>query len=109
MITNQIRQEASKVGLVAGFTQACLKSCDKILARIKEAKTVILAEAQGSSQASEQMLRLAVNEAEAIAWQTNVPHLIFPTLALERVQAVSNWNDRQQVVRRVNPALAWAV
>jgi hypothetical protein len=108
MTTNRIRQEANKVGLVTGFTQACLKSCDKILARIKEAKTAILAEAQGNSQASEQMLRLAVNEAEAIAWQTYVPHLIFPTLALERVQAVSNWNARQQVVRRVNPALALA-
>ena len=109
MTTNETKREANKVGLVTGFKQACLKSCDKILARIQEAKMAILAEAQGNSQASEQMLRLAVNEAEAIAWQTNVPHLIFPMLALERVQAVSNWNDRQQVVRRVNPALAWAV
>jgi len=108
MTTNRIKQEANKSGLVAGFKQACLKSCDKILTRIKEAKVAILTEAQGSTQASEQMLRLAVNEAEAIAWQTNVPHLIFPTLALERVQAVTNWSARQQVVRRVNPALALA-
>jgi hypothetical protein len=107
MTTNQLRQEASKVGLVAGFTQACLKSCDKILARIKEAKTTILAEAQGRNQGSDLMLRLAVAEAEAIAWQTGVPHLIFPTLAMERVQAVSNWSDRQQSVRRQS-ALALA-
>jgi len=108
MTTNKIKREANNGGLVAGFKQACLKSCDKVIARIKEAKAAILSEAQGNTQASEQMLRLAVNEAEAIAWQTHVPHLIFPTLALERVQAVSNWSDRQQVVRRVNPALALA-
>jgi hypothetical protein len=100
MTTNQIKQEANKSGLVAGFKQACLKSCDKVIARIKEAKAAILTEAQGRAQASDLMLRLAVAEAEAIAWQTSVPHLIFPTLAMERVQAVSNWSDRQQSVRR---------
>ncbi len=100
MTTNQIKQEANKGGLVAGFKQACLKSCDKVIARIKEAKAAILAEAQGRAQASDVMLRLAVAEAEAIAWQTGVPHLIFPTLAMERVQAVSNWSARQQSVRR---------
>ena len=50
------------------------------------------------------------HEAEAIAWQTNVPHLIFPTLAMERVQAVSNWSERQRLVRRQNHVLvltAW--
>jgi hypothetical protein len=107
MTTNQIKQEANKSGLVAGFKQACLKSCDKVIARIKEAKAAILTEAQGRAQASDLMLRLAVAEAEAIAWQTSVPHLIFPTLAMERVQAVSNWSDRQQAVRRQS-ALALA-
>ena len=107
MTTNQIKQEANKSGLVAGFKQACLKSCDKVITRIKEAKATILTEAQGRAQASDLMLRLAVAEAEAIAWQTSVPHLIFPTLAMERVQAVSNWSDRQQVVRRQS-ALALA-
>lgn len=100
MTTNQIKQEANKSGLVAGFKQACLKSCDKVIARIKEAKAAILTEAQGRAQASDLMLRLAVAEAEAIAWQTGVPHLIFPTLAMERVQAVSKWSYRQQSVRR---------
>jgi hypothetical protein len=107
MTTNQIKQEANKIGLVAGFKLACLKSCDKVIGRIKEAKAAILAEAQGRNQGSDLMLRLAVAEAEAIAWQTGVPHLIFPTLAMERVQAVSNWSDRQQAVRRQS-ALALA-
>lgn len=100
MTTNQTTKSANKVGLVTGFKQACLKSCDKVIGRIKEAKAAILAEAQGRAQASDLMLRLAVAEAEAIAWQTGVPHLIFPTLAMERVQAITNWNDRQESVRR---------
>lgn len=108
MTTNETKQNANKTGLVMGFKQACLKSCDKVLARIKETKTAILTEAQGRAQASDLMLRLAVAEAEAIAWQTSVPHLIFPTLAMERVQAVSNWSERQERVRRQNPVLALA-
>lgn len=100
MTTNHIKPEANKSGLVAGFKQACLKSCDKVIGRIKEAKAAILAEARGRDKGSDLMLRLAVAEAEAIAWQTGVPHLIFPTLAMERVQAVTNWSDRQQSVRR---------
>lgn len=106
MTTKQVTQDANKSGWVSGFKQACLKSCDKVIDRIKETKAAILAEAQRNPQASDLMLRLAVAEAEAIAWQTPVPHLIFPTLALERVQAVSNWNERQQRVRRKNPVLA---
>ena len=34
------------------------------------------------------LFQLALNEAEALAWQTDYPHLFFPTLAMERVQAV---------------------
>lgn len=108
MTTNETKQDANKTGLVVGFKQACLKSCDKIIGRIKETKAAILAEAQGEAQASDLMLRLAVAEAEAIAWQTAVPHLIFPTLAMERVQAVSNWSERQRQVRRETPVLALA-
>jgi hypothetical protein len=48
----------------------------------------------------EHLLRLAVNEAEALAWQTDYPHLIFPTLAVEKVQAVTAWDAQQQALRR---------
>ena len=108
MTTNETKRYANKAGLVSGFKQACLKSCDKVIDRIKETKAAILADARGNAQASDLMLRMAVAEAEAIAWQTPVPHLIFPTLAMERVQAVSNWSERQQRVRRQNPVLALA-
>jgi hypothetical protein len=44
------------------------------------------------------MLRLALNEAEALAWQTLYPHLVFPDLAAEKVRGVAAWNSRQQLI-----------
>ncbi|MFO1515280.1 MAG: hypothetical protein U1F83_20660 [Verrucomicrobiota bacterium] len=77
MTTNETKRYANKAGLVSGFKQACLKSCDKVIDRIKETKAAILAEARGNAQASDLMLRMAVAEAEAIAWQTH-PASDFP-------------------------------
>ena len=34
------------------------------------------------------VLRSALNEAEAIAWQTPYPHLVFPVLAQESIRGV---------------------
>ena len=84
------------------FSNACLKSCKKILAQIKMAKDAIFAESHATLKTQEQMLRLALNEAEALAWETMYPHLVFPTLATEKVQAVAAWNTHQQSVRRTN-------
>ena len=39
------------------------------------------------------LFRLALNEAEALARQTDYPHLFFPSLAMERVQAVVAWRE----------------
>src|SRR5262245_53603254 len=47
-------------------------------------------------QDHEHLLELALNEAEALAWQTEYPYLVFPTLAAEKVQAVAQWNARQE-------------
>jgi hypothetical protein len=94
------QRSGERVGVVAGLKQACLASCDPIVTRIRQAKAAILAEARIEARAVERMLHLALNEAEAVAWQTSFPHLFFPTLALERVQAVSEWNQRQQSLRQ---------
>jgi hypothetical protein len=45
-----------------------------------------------------QMLNSALNEAEAISWQTAYPHLVFPTLAEEKAFEVSRWAARQRRV-----------
>lgn len=52
--------------------------------------------------------RLALNEAEALAWETGFPHLVFPTLAVEKVQAVCRWHKRQTSIQRADTTLAFA-
>src|SRR2546425_12841222 len=51
-------------------------------------------------QRQPRLLRQALNEAEAIAWQTGFPHLVFPSLALEKASAVATWESRQRTMRR---------
>ncbi|HMJ91349.1 MAG TPA: hypothetical protein VK530_16120 [Candidatus Acidoferrum sp.] len=54
------------------------------------------------------VLRLAVNEAEAIAWSTGLPQLVFPVLAVEKAQAALAWHRRQRAVRRAGLEIAFA-
>jgi hypothetical protein len=103
--TNEIRVNVgggSRLGLL------CLRFCRKILAQIRKAKDSIFAEARGTLHTHERMLQLALNEAEAIAWQTEYPHLVFPALAAEKVHAVADWNRHQQSVWRTGPLVALA-
>ena len=103
--TNRIRGNAE-----AGrnFRGACRASCQKILAQVARVKESIFAESVPALQSQERLLRLALNEAEAAARLTRYPHLVFPTLAMEKVQAVAAWNRHQESVRRTNPVLVLA-
>jgi len=82
------------------FGSACVKSCKGILARIARSRDAIYAEARSTLKVQDQMLRLALIEAEALAWQTLYPHLLFPALAREKIHGVAAWNNRQQTVGR---------
>jgi hypothetical protein len=44
----------------------------------------------------DQVLKAAVNEAEALAWQTPYPHLFFPLLAEEKAAKVRQWAAHQR-------------
>jgi hypothetical protein len=46
------------------------------------------------------LLQQALNEAAALAWWTGLPHLTFPTLALEKIAAVEQWDTRQRAILR---------
>jgi len=46
------------------------------------------------------LTELVLNEAEALAWQTPFPHLVFPTLADEMAETLAKWRERQNAVRR---------
>jgi hypothetical protein len=65
-----------------------LKSCKGLLAQVSRTKAAILGEARETLAVQEQLLRLALNEAEALAWQTLYPHLVFPALAAEKIQGM---------------------
>ena len=78
------------------------------MAQISRAKASIHAESSRTLRIHQHTLRLALNEAEALAWQTMFPHLVFPALATEKIQAVVNWNTRQQRVRQMSPHSALA-
>ena len=90
-------------GMGSALGKVSAASGQKILAQIAAAKAAIFAEAQQALKAQERLLRLALNEAEATAWQTMYPQLLFPVLATEKVQAVFAWEARQQSVRRASP------
>lgn len=60
--------------------------------------------AQTPGAFSERWLRLAANEAEALAWQTPVPLLIFPALLQEKLTTVGHYATRQlEIWRRSAP------
>lgn len=46
------------------------------------------------------LFRLAINEAASLAWLTDVPELVFPTLAQEKIQALAHWHCRQESLLR---------
>jgi len=98
MNTQNQNQEVSQ-NQVCGHT-VTLGACQRVLAAIDEAKNQLKAQFTSLREDHEHMLHLALNEAEALAWQTTYPHLLFPALAEEKVQAVNTWATRQNAVRQ---------
>jgi hypothetical protein len=82
------------------ITNRCLQSCKTLLTGIEQVRNKIASEFQEMLALHGQAFQLALNEAEALAWQTDYPHLLFPALALEKVQAAAAWQTRQQSVRQ---------
>jgi hypothetical protein len=108
MKLNATKECETRITAHTSLRQACAECYQKALARITAAKEIIFAESKQALAAPERLLRLALNEAEALAWQTTYPHLLFPTLATEKIQAVAGWNAHQESVRRNSPVFARA-
>jgi hypothetical protein len=87
----------------------CLQSCKVLLVEIEQTKNMIVNDFHETLDTHGNLFRLALNEAEALAWQTDYPHLFYPTLAMERVQAVVAWRRRQQSLHRQHSVFAEAV
>ena len=78
------------------FSKACRECYDAIMEQIRSARNTVLAEARKTLHIQERFLRLAVNEAEGLAWQTMYPQLVFPDLAMEKIQRMLQWSRRQR-------------
>ena len=74
----------------------CVQSCKKFLAGIENTKHRIAKDFQEALVSQGKLFQLALNEAEALAWQTGYPHLLFSELAVEKVQSVEAWDARQR-------------
>ena len=103
MNPNQSHESRPAQGASRAITHLCLRSCKKVLAQIRKVKRALFAQWRDGLEDHERMLKLALNEAEALAWQTSYPHLFFPALAAEKIQAVLDWARRQQGLRRADP------
>jgi len=90
---------------VTAAANVCVTSYQKLTARIQRAREQLVTELRETRQVSERLFKLALNEAEALAWQTEYPHLVFPALAVEKVQAVATWERQQRRIGGHNPAL----
>ena len=89
------------------FGCRCVDSCRKLLAQIEKVKKQVVAEFRDQLDDHQHVLELALNEADALAWQTGFPQLLFPTLAVEKAHAVTGWHLQQQSLRqRTAPLLA---
>ena len=86
------KQSKSK-NVVKTVSNRLLASGRKLIAGIEQAKWHLAADLGKAFQLPERLFRVAVNEAETLAWQTEYPHLVFPALAAEKVQAASAWYD----------------
>lgn len=67
----------------------------KLVAKLNEYKAGLLAQFSSESEVFLHFARLAINEAESLAWSTPYPHLLFPTLAEEKIHYVWQWASRQ--------------
>jgi hypothetical protein len=90
------------------FIRVCLNSCEGIRRALARVRETVLNEYAHLAGEHARLLRLALNEAEALAWQTEYPHLFFPALAAEKAQTAVSWHERQRTLRRGGRQLALA-
>jgi hypothetical protein len=66
-----------------------IASGQKLILGIEQAKQSLAVEHE--FELPERLFRVALNEAEALAWETEYPQLVFPALAEEKIEAISSW------------------
>lgn len=84
-------------------------ACEKVGSQLNQVKQNIQAEFRNAFGLHTHLLRQSIAEADALAWQTDYPHLFFPELAAEKATYAADWRARQQaMLRRKRASLAFA-
>src|ERR1700677_1226643 len=86
--------QRTEKGIVKAVSDLCLASGRNLMAGIERAKQNLAVEFQKRLELPERLLQVALNEAEALAWETGYPQLVFPALATEKIEAISAWYGR---------------
>jgi len=76
-----------------------LNACRKVTRRFQGLNRRLFREFSHPVRGSDVVLRNALKEAEALAWETPYPHLVLPLLAEEKARAARRWAARQQLIR----------
>jgi hypothetical protein len=92
--------ENGKLVSETNFGVRCVASCRKLLTQIADVREQVVADFRDRLAEHKHVLDLALNEAEALAWESGYPQLFFPTLATEKASAVTGWHLRQQYLRQ---------
>ena len=69
------------------------------LGRLPAVKVKVEREFGQAMAGYDRLLKAALNEAEALAWQTPYPHLLFPVLAEEKAAEAQHWAAHQRAMR----------
>ncbi len=91
--------EHVQTGSLDRLRAVCTHCYRGVLHRLAAVKVRVGGEFGREMAGHEQLLRVAINEAEAVAWQTPYPHLFFPVLAEEKAAEAQRWAARQRAIQ----------
>src|SRR5215467_5670528 len=78
---------------------ACLALCNKVITQVQKVKHALLSEYSARMDGQKRVLWHTLNEAEALAWQTGFPHLVFPVLATEKMEALADKREHLEAIQ----------
>ena len=96
---NISNNQLSQSGSFGRLRATCACCYQKVLRRLAAVKVRVEREFGQGMSGYEPLLKAAINEAEAVAWQTPYPHLFFPALAEEKAAAARQWTSHQRAIQ----------
>lgn len=78
---------------------AWVASGQRLVLGIERVKRNLVAQVQKTLDLPQRLVQVALNEAEGLAWETEYPQLVFPSLAEEKIEALSKWYGGGEALR----------